>query len=69
MFMWINKGQYRHEMSQDNVYIHKIFSINAKAASFNDKVVLEIINLWKKKKREGKFRAAIYFTTKKISTN
>ena len=54
MFMWINKGQYRHEMSQDNVYIHKLFSINAKAASFNDKVVLEIINLWKKKKKKGK---------------
>ena len=44
----------------------KFFSINAKAASFNDKVVLEIINLWKKKKKKkGKVRAVINFTTKK----
>ena len=64
MIMWINKGQYRHQLSQDNVYIHKFFSINAEAASFNDKAVLEIINLWKKK--EGKVRAAINFTTKKL---
>lgn len=62
MIMWINKGQYRHEMSQDNVYIHKFFTINAKAASFNGKVVLVTIILWKKKK--GKVRAATNFTTK-----
>ena len=68
MIMWINKGQYRHQLSQDNVYIHKFFSINTKAASFNDKAVLEIINLWKKKrkKKEGKVRAAINFTPKKL---